>query len=136
VVCLGPRVPGESVGPRPLSGVVMRPLNFTVRRTRRDRSIRRLPMSVSHQYLHAQLCANSPMAEIGMANFKYEVTCRTLLERSHCAGALADMAGDSLLHGVGPRGSRLANMAAHAAVALSGLGVVHDGPSNNRWRGP
>jgi len=32
VVCLGPRVPGEIVGPRPLSGVVVRPLNFTVRR--------------------------------------------------------------------------------------------------------
>jgi hypothetical protein len=32
VVCLGPRDPGESVGPRPLSGVVGRPLNFTVRR--------------------------------------------------------------------------------------------------------
>jgi hypothetical protein len=31
VVCLGPRVPGKSVGPRPLSGVVVRPLNFTVR---------------------------------------------------------------------------------------------------------
>jgi len=31
VVCLGPRDPGESVGPRPLSGVVVRPLNFTVR---------------------------------------------------------------------------------------------------------
>jgi hypothetical protein len=31
VVCLGPRVPGEIVGPRPLSGVVVRPLNFTVR---------------------------------------------------------------------------------------------------------
>ena len=32
MVCLGPRDPGESVGPRPLSGVVVRPLNFTVRR--------------------------------------------------------------------------------------------------------
>ena len=31
MVCLGPRDPGESVGPRPLSGVVVRPLNFTVR---------------------------------------------------------------------------------------------------------
>jgi len=31
VVCLGPRDPGEIVGPRPLSGVVVRPLNFTVR---------------------------------------------------------------------------------------------------------
>jgi hypothetical protein len=31
VVCLGPRDPGEIVGPRPLSGVVGRPLNFTVR---------------------------------------------------------------------------------------------------------
>jgi hypothetical protein len=30
VVCLGPRVPGEIVGPRPLSDVVVRPLNFTV----------------------------------------------------------------------------------------------------------
>jgi hypothetical protein len=32
VVCLGPRVPGEIVGPRPLSDVGARPLNFTVRR--------------------------------------------------------------------------------------------------------
>jgi hypothetical protein len=32
VICLALRVPGESVGPRPLSGVVVRPLNFTVRR--------------------------------------------------------------------------------------------------------
>jgi hypothetical protein len=32
VVCLGPRGPGEIVGPRPLSDVVVRPLNFTVRR--------------------------------------------------------------------------------------------------------
>jgi len=31
VVCLGPRDPGESVGLRPLSAVVVRPLNFTVR---------------------------------------------------------------------------------------------------------
>jgi hypothetical protein len=28
---LRPRDPGEIVGPRPLSGVVVRPLNFTVR---------------------------------------------------------------------------------------------------------
>jgi len=34
VVCLAPRVPGEIVGPRRSSGVVVRPLNFTVR-TRR-----------------------------------------------------------------------------------------------------
>jgi hypothetical protein len=32
VVCLGPRVPEEIVGPRPLSGAIARPLNFTVRR--------------------------------------------------------------------------------------------------------
>jgi hypothetical protein len=31
VVCLGPRGPGEMVGPRPLSDVGARPLNFTVR---------------------------------------------------------------------------------------------------------
>jgi hypothetical protein len=31
VVCLAPRDPGEIVGPRRLSGVVVRPLNFTVR---------------------------------------------------------------------------------------------------------
>jgi len=31
VVCLAPRDPGESVGPRRLSNVVVRPLNFTVR---------------------------------------------------------------------------------------------------------
>jgi hypothetical protein len=31
VVCLGPRDPGKIVGPRPLSDVGARPLNFTVR---------------------------------------------------------------------------------------------------------
>jgi hypothetical protein len=31
VVCLGPRDPVDIAGPRPLSGVVVRPLNFTVR---------------------------------------------------------------------------------------------------------
>ncbi len=31
MVCLAPRDPGESVGPRRLSGVVVRSLNFTVR---------------------------------------------------------------------------------------------------------
>jgi hypothetical protein len=34
VICLRPRVPGEIMGPRCLSGVVVRPLNFTVRRLR------------------------------------------------------------------------------------------------------
>jgi hypothetical protein len=32
VICLAPRGPGESVGPHRLAGVVVRPLNFTVRR--------------------------------------------------------------------------------------------------------
>jgi hypothetical protein len=31
VVCLGPLDPVDIAGPRPLSGVVVRPLNFTVR---------------------------------------------------------------------------------------------------------
>ena len=31
MVCLAPRAPGEIVRPRRLSGVVVRPLNFTVR---------------------------------------------------------------------------------------------------------
>ena len=31
MICLGPRGAGAIVGPRPLSGVVVRPLNFTVR---------------------------------------------------------------------------------------------------------
>jgi hypothetical protein len=31
VVCLAPRDPGEMVGPRRPSGVVVRPFNFTVR---------------------------------------------------------------------------------------------------------
>jgi hypothetical protein len=30
MVCLAPRVPGESVGPQRPFGVVVRPLNFTV----------------------------------------------------------------------------------------------------------
>ena len=34
MVCLGPRDPVDIAGPRPLSGVVVRPLNFTVRRRR------------------------------------------------------------------------------------------------------
>ncbi len=31
MVCLAPRAPGDSVRPRRLPGVVVRPLNFTVR---------------------------------------------------------------------------------------------------------
>ena len=31
MICLAPRVPGEIVRPRRLSGMVSRPLNFTVR---------------------------------------------------------------------------------------------------------
>jgi len=31
VICLGPRDPIDIAGPRPLSDVVVRPLNFTVR---------------------------------------------------------------------------------------------------------
>jgi hypothetical protein len=31
VVCLAPRAPADSVRPRRLAGVVVRPLNFTVR---------------------------------------------------------------------------------------------------------
>jgi len=36
VSCLAPRGPAESVGPRRLSGVVVRPLNFTVRGQQRS----------------------------------------------------------------------------------------------------
>ena len=34
MVCLAPRAPGDSLRPRRLAGVVVRPLNFTVRRAR------------------------------------------------------------------------------------------------------
>jgi hypothetical protein len=34
MVCLAPRAPGDSVRPRCLAGVVVRPLNFTVRPVR------------------------------------------------------------------------------------------------------
>jgi hypothetical protein len=37
VICLGPRDPVDIAGPRPLSGVVGRPLNFTVRHARLTR---------------------------------------------------------------------------------------------------
>ena len=40
MVCLAPRVPEEIVGPRRLSSVVVRPLNFTVRAHARDSGIR------------------------------------------------------------------------------------------------
>ena len=38
MVCLAPRGPGEIVGPRRLSGVVVRPLNFTVRHPMKHRA--------------------------------------------------------------------------------------------------
>ena len=41
MVGLAPRAPGDSVRPRRLSGVVVRPLNFTVRAHERDLGIRR-----------------------------------------------------------------------------------------------
>jgi hypothetical protein len=40
VICLAPRALGDSVRPRRLAGVVVRPLNFTVRR--QPRKARRL----------------------------------------------------------------------------------------------
>jgi hypothetical protein len=36
VICLAPRAPGDSVRPRRLWGVIVRPLNFPVRRTLRE----------------------------------------------------------------------------------------------------
>jgi len=51
VICLAPRVPGEIVGPRRLSGVVVRPLNFTVRppmTRRRKSSLRTLTSNLCH----------------------------------------------------------------------------------------
>jgi len=47
VVCLAPRAPGDSVRPRRLPGVVVRPLNFTVSRVLKN---------ATHQ---AQLCQGS-----------------------------------------------------------------------------
>jgi len=40
VVCLAPRAPGDSVRPRRLFGAVVRPLNFTVRRSGTPRWVR------------------------------------------------------------------------------------------------
>jgi len=40
VVCLAPRARGNSVRPRRLSDVVVRPLNFTVRHPEERRSFR------------------------------------------------------------------------------------------------
>ena len=40
MVCLAPRAPGDSVRPRRSSGVVVRPLNFTVRRLDMPRTVR------------------------------------------------------------------------------------------------
>jgi hypothetical protein len=51
VVCLAPRVPGEIVGPRRLSGVVVRPLNFTVRRRMKCLLTRRRWPHPAGQYL-------------------------------------------------------------------------------------
>ena len=39
MVCLAPRAPGDSVRPRRLSGVVVRPLNFTVRSHEQELSV-------------------------------------------------------------------------------------------------
>ena len=38
MVCLGPRDPVDIAGPRPLAGVIVRPLNFTVRPARESPS--------------------------------------------------------------------------------------------------
>jgi len=46
VVCLAPRAPGDRVHPRRSSGVVVRPLNFTVRRTAMSRPLNRSSMSL------------------------------------------------------------------------------------------
>jgi len=60
VVCLGPRVPGEIVGPRPLSGVGARPLNFTVRlrMARTANALATLVFLVSSQSVGAPTCGD------------------------------------------------------------------------------
>jgi hypothetical protein len=58
VVCLGPRVPGEMVGPRPLSDVGARPLNFTVRA--HMKVLRRVVLAISLVVILTWLCAWVP----------------------------------------------------------------------------
>ena len=45
MICLAPRAPGDSVRPRRLSGVVVRPLNFTVRGLEMNHRAAALPPS-------------------------------------------------------------------------------------------
>jgi hypothetical protein len=51
VVCLAPRALREIVRPRRLSGVVVRPLNFTVRRLSSSEFISGVSFSVSWEWL-------------------------------------------------------------------------------------
>jgi hypothetical protein len=64
VVCLAPRVPGESVGPRRLSGAVGRSLNFIVRRQRwRERHVRRFGSAGAHACIRVYECLDCSVAK-------------------------------------------------------------------------
>ena len=80
MLCLAPRVPGEIVGPRRLSGVVVRPLNFTVRRPGMSASgKRRLLYSITSAILAVVvICAfgrpsHMPFGYAGVAVFSLGV---------------------------------------------------------------
>jgi len=88
VVCLGPRDPVDIAGPRDLSGVGARPLNFTVRRP-----MRALPLLVASAALSAAANPPAPKNDGSLDSVAAVVTAKATAEG--CPLSLTAVVGHS-----------------------------------------
>ena len=101
MVCLAPRDPGESVGPRRLSGVVVRPLNLTVRqhvdaipdRSQLLLSLQRALLGAVHSQLRQASIELDPSSQLVHVRFEYDGPPDPAVKES-CSGAATEVIAD------------------------------------------
>ena len=131
-----PRALEDSVRPRRLSGVVVRPLNFTVRRLRnghaqgsRGRPLRSRPLSTSWRLMRGLRTGGPTLQPVSSVD---EQRLLELIAGSQTVSAiklLHELTGYSL-----GDSTRIVEHMYTSAEGLRAGGATQ--PSNNRWRGP
>jgi len=138
VVGLAPRAPGDSVRPRRLSGVVVRPLNFTVRRhhahiplfPRWLLTLGRLPdigPAILGSLPECYIRGNGRIHIVVAGDLGVQFMGWCFEGRLHLGGRAPDFSFDLC------RAGRSSDHSEMEVLVTSGASMV---PSNNRWRGP
>ena len=124
MVCLAPPGPGESVGPRRLSRVVVRLLNFTVRqhvdaipdRSQLLLSLQRALLGAVHSQLRQASIELDPSAQLVRVRFEYDGPPDPAVKES-CSGAATEVIADfpapwdlDVQHRVVPHSERLVGL--------------------------